>query len=52
MHCCEIYEEEFEFSELAKNLRSDEFLETQRKRFEAARMRAITAQAGRKGPNT
>ena len=49
LHCCEIDEDGYEFSELARNLRSDQFLETQRKRFEDARIRAITAQAGRKG---
>ena len=49
MHCCVINDDGYEFSELARNLRSDQFLETQRKRFEDARIRAITAQAGRKG---
>ena len=52
LHCFEIDEEEFEFSEVAKNLKSAEFLKTQREKIEAARMRAITNAKGKKGKNT
>ena len=34
LHCFEIDEEVFEFSEVAKGLKSAEFLKTQRERFE------------------
>ena len=47
--CFEIDEEEFEFSEMAKHLKPAEFLKTQREKFEAARLRALTNAKGKKG---
>ena len=52
MHCVDIDEEELEFFEVAKNLKSAEFLKTQREKFEADRMRAITNAKGAKGYST
>ena len=45
--CFEIADEGFEFSDVAKNLRPAEFLKTQREKFEAARMRAMTNKEGK-----
>ena len=47
--CVEIDDEGFNFSEVAKNLKPDGFLKTQREKFEAARMRALTSMSGNKG---
>ena len=52
LHCFEIDEDEFGFCEVAKNLKSAEFLKTQREKFEADRMRAITNAKGAKGYST
>ena len=49
LHCFAIDEDEFGFCEVAKNLKSAEFLTTQREKIEAARMRAITNAMGKKG---
>ena len=40
--CIDLTEEEFTFPEVARNLVPQEFLKTQREKFEAARMRALT----------
>ena len=45
--CVEIDEEGLEFSEVAKGLIPAEFLRTQREKFEAARLRAITSKHGK-----
>ena len=46
--CVELDEEGgFDFSEVAKGLRSAQFLRTQREKLEAARMRALTSSHGK-----
>ena len=47
LHCIEI--EELAFPELAKPLRAEEFMKTERERFEEAKMRALVSQRGARG---
>ena len=49
MPCIEIGEDEFAHSDIAAGLKPDEFLRTQREKFEAARLRVMTNTRGKEG---
>ena len=50
--CVDLTDEDITFPEVAKNLVPEAFLKTQREKFEAARLRALTAYDGRRGKKT